>query len=133
MFRVVNCIRLLFIYMLTVVDQLPRLGKREFICLLLFTCNYVVSVWRGFLFLWVLWMGYVILLWHSLILSYNYFLIVQGANLTDGNFQCHISFFVYTFSRLLDFSQTLYMTFQVFQNTRSGHNSAAEIFKCGLL
>ena len=50
-------------------DQLPRLGKRELICLLLFTCNYVVSVWRGFLFLWVLWMGYVILLWHLLSLS----------------------------------------------------------------
>ena len=28
-------------------DQLPRLGKRELICLLLFTCNYVVSVWIG--------------------------------------------------------------------------------------
>ena len=56
-----------------VVDQLPRLGKRELICLLLFTCNYVVSVWRGFLFLWVLGMGYVILLWHSLSLPYNYF------------------------------------------------------------
>ena len=27
-----------------IVDQLPRLGKRELICLLLFTCNYVVSV-----------------------------------------------------------------------------------------
>ena len=47
-------------------DELPRLGKRELICLLLFTCNCVVSVWRGFLFLWVLGMGYVILLWHSL-------------------------------------------------------------------
>ena len=54
-------------------DQLPRLGTRELICLLLFTCNYVVSVWRGFLFLWVLGMGYVILLWHSLSLPYNYF------------------------------------------------------------
>ena len=53
-------------------DQLPRLGKRELICLLLFTCNYVVFVWRGFLFLWVLGMGYVILLWHSLSLPYNY-------------------------------------------------------------
>ena len=53
-------------------DQLPRFGKRELICLLLFTCNYVVSVWRGFLFLWVLGMGYVILLWHSLGLPYNY-------------------------------------------------------------
>ena len=30
-------------------------------------------VWRGFLFLWVLGMGYVILLWHSLSLPYNYF------------------------------------------------------------
>ena len=54
-------------------DQLPRLGKRELICLLLFTCNYVVFVRRGFLFLWVLGMGYVILLWHSLSLPYNYF------------------------------------------------------------
>ena len=54
-------------------DQLPRLGKRELICLLSFTRNYVVFVWRGFLFLWVLGMGYVILLWHSLSLPYNYF------------------------------------------------------------
>ena len=54
-------------------DQLPRFGKRELICLLSFTCNYVVFVWRGFLFLWVLGMGYVILLWHSLSLPYNYF------------------------------------------------------------
>ena len=56
-----------------VVDQLPRLGKRKLICLLLFTCNYVVPVWTGFLFLWVLGMGYVILMWHSLSLPYNYF------------------------------------------------------------
>ena len=28
------------------IGQLPRLGKRELICLLLFTCNYVVSVWE---------------------------------------------------------------------------------------
>ena len=54
-------------------DQLPRLGKRGLICLLLFTCNYVVSVRRGFLFLWVLGMGYVFLLWNSLSLPYNYF------------------------------------------------------------
>ena len=54
-------------------DQLPLLGKRELICLLLFICNYVVSVWRGFLFLWVLVMDYVILLWHSLSLPYNNF------------------------------------------------------------
>ena len=56
-------------------DQLPRLGKRELICLLLFTCNYVASAWRGFLFLWVPGMGYVILLWHSLSLPYNYFVL----------------------------------------------------------
>ena len=34
-----------------IADQLPRLGERELLCLLLFTCNYVVSVRRGFLFL----------------------------------------------------------------------------------
>ena len=62
-------------------DQLPRLGKRELICLLLFTCNYVVSVWRGFPFLWVLGMGYVILLWHSLSLPYTYFGIWDCADL----------------------------------------------------
>ena len=43
------------------------------ICLLLFTCNYVVSVWRGFLFLWVLGMGNVVLLWRFLSLPCNYF------------------------------------------------------------
>ena len=59
-------------------DQLPRLGKRKLVCLLLFTCNYVVSVWRGFLFLLVLGMGYVILLWHSLSLPYNYFGFKSG-------------------------------------------------------
>ena len=59
--------------MLPVADQLPRFGKRELICLLSFTCNYVVSVRRGFLFLMVLGMGCVILLWHSLGLPYNYF------------------------------------------------------------
>ena len=48
----------------------------ELIVLLLFTCNYVVSVWRGFLFLWVLGMGYFILLWHSLSLPYNYFIVL---------------------------------------------------------
>ena len=78
--RVQICILLLFIYMQTVVDQLPRLGKRELIWLLLFTCNYVVSVWRGFLFLWVLGMGYVILLWHSLSLP---LIIFNKANASD--------------------------------------------------
>ena len=49
--------------------------ERELFRLLLFTCNYVVSVRRGFLFLWVLGMGYVILLGHSLSFPYtgNYF------------------------------------------------------------
>ena len=71
-FHAVFCILLLFIYMKAVVDQLPRLGKREIICLLLFTCHYVVFVRRGFLFLWVLVMEYIILLWHSLSLPYNH-------------------------------------------------------------
>ena len=62
---------LLVIYMKAVVDQLPRLEKRELIFVLqLFTCNYVVSVRRGFLFLWVLAMGCIILLRHYLSLLY---------------------------------------------------------------
>ena len=59
--------------MLAVADQLSRLGKRELLCLLSFTCNYVVSVLRGYLFLLVLGMGCIILLWQSLGLPYTYF------------------------------------------------------------
>ena len=55
------------------IDRLPRLGKRELIFLISLTCNYVVSVRRGFLFLLVLGIGYVILLYHSMGLPYNYF------------------------------------------------------------
>ena len=73
MFRVVFVSFVVYLYVNGIVDRLPRLGKRELICLLLFTCNYVVSVWRGFLFLWMIGMYYVILLWHSLSLPYNYF------------------------------------------------------------
>ena len=49
MFHVVFCILLLVIYMQAEADLLPQFGKRELVCLLLFTCNcsYVVSVWRG--------------------------------------------------------------------------------------
>ena len=68
-------------------DQLPWSGKRELICLLLFTCDYVVFVWRGFLFLWVLGMGYVILLWHSLSLPYNYFESFGNYNVCNRLFQ----------------------------------------------
>ena len=68
-------------YVCGIVDQLPRLGKRELIYLLLITCNYVVSIRRGFLFLWGLGMGYVILLWHSLSLPYNYFAALEKPDL----------------------------------------------------
>ena len=49
--------------------------ERELICLLSFTCQYDVSFRRCFLFLWVLEMSCVILLWHSLRLLYNYYVI----------------------------------------------------------
>ena len=65
-------------------DQLPRLGKRELICLLSFACNYVVFVWRGFLFLLVLGMGYVILLWHSLSLPYNYSICLSALQIFNS-------------------------------------------------
>ena len=46
--------------------------RANFVCYRLLVIN-VVSFRRGFFFLWVLGMGCVILLWHSLTLSYNYF------------------------------------------------------------
>ena len=63
-----------------------KFGSFTSVCLLSFTCcNYVVSVWRGFLFLWVLRIGCVILLWHSLSLPYNYIACVHGStNDTNG-------------------------------------------------
>ena len=47
--------------------------RASYFFLLSFTCNYVVSVRRCFLFLLVLEMGCVILLWYSQGLPYNYF------------------------------------------------------------
>ena len=83
-------------------DQLPRLGKRELICLLSFTCNYVVFVWKGFLFLWVLGMGYVILLWHSLSLPYNYTEYILDSfckrSCLDTNLQRGLHCWTYSFS-----------------------------------
>ena len=82
--------------MYAVADQLPRLGKRELICLLSVTCNYVVSVWNGFRFLWVLGMGCVILLWHSLNLPYNHFIIIEHLNNIHLLITCcHIDFSFY--------------------------------------
>ena len=69
-----NCILVSFTIYINFRDlKRRRKEKRKPICLLSFTCNYVVSVCRCFLFLWVLRMGCVILLWHFLSLSYNYF------------------------------------------------------------
>ena len=52
--------------------SITSVAKERAKCLLPFTCNYVVSVRTGFLFLLVLGMGCVILLWHSLGLPFNY-------------------------------------------------------------
>ena len=56
-------------------DQLPRLGKRELICLLLFTCNYVVSFLEGFPLPLGAWDGlryFIVALPEP---SYNYFIL----------------------------------------------------------
>ena len=64
-----------------VVDQLPRLGKRELVFLLLFTCSFLFSVSWRFLFLLVLCMSCTFLLWDSLglplIILYYYLLSLQ--------------------------------------------------------
>ena len=57
-------------------------------CLQSFNCNYVVSVRRGFLFIWVFGLGCVILLWHSLSLPYNYF--VNDATTGDFDLEFYI-------------------------------------------
>ena len=80
------CILFLVIYMLAVSDQLPRLGKRELICLLSLTCNYVVSFRSGFLFLWVLGMGFANLLWHSVGLPYSYYGLIVHLACVIGHF-----------------------------------------------
>ena len=46
-----------------------------------------------------------------------------------GKFPCHISFCVYTFCRLLEFSQKLNMTFPDFHNIQSDYSITAELFK----
>ena len=50
----------------------------------------MVSVWRGFLFLWVFGMDYVILLWHFMSLPYNYF-DTETVSL-NGNFDFSFKF-----------------------------------------
>ena len=46
------------------------------------------TFWRRFLFLWVLGIGYVILLWHSLSLPYNYCSCVTTSLLADASKGC---------------------------------------------
>ena len=58
---------------------------------------------------------------------------MEEACFTNDKFPCHISVFVHTFCRLIDFSQDLNITFQDFYNIQSGHNvTLAELFKYGL-
>ena len=66
MFHVVVCILLIVIYI-----EVTSVGEERANLSAIVSCNYVVSVRRGFLFLLVLGMGYVVLLWHSLGLPYN--------------------------------------------------------------
>ena len=51
--------------------------------------------------------------------------------LTDGKFPCHISFFAYTFCRLLHFSQKLNMILLDFHNTHPDRKCTKELFKYG--
>ena len=53
--------------------------------------NYVVSVRRGFLFLLVLGMGYVILLWHSLSLPYTYLLHLCNQEEADSRIFLYVA------------------------------------------
>ena len=61
--------------------------------------------------------------WWTLIIIFYFtgLLLEEGAYFTNGKILCHISFFVYTFWRLLWFSQILNMTIQDFLNIHSYH------------
>ena len=79
-FMFIKCLQITsFVNVLEVPTQNVRLQKLAVLLInvtnfqFLFTFNYVVSVWGGFLFLWVLGMGYVILLWYFLSPPYHYF------------------------------------------------------------
>ena len=59
--------------------RIDYLGWKRANFLQSFTFNYVVSVvGGGFLFLLVLGMGYVILLWHSPGIPYNFFILLNN-------------------------------------------------------
>ena len=66
-------------------------SSRELICLLLFTCSCMVSIRRGFIFLWVLGMGCVILLLHSLSLPYHYYTESEYLPYPRKHLQAHLS------------------------------------------
>ena len=59
-------------YCVNLSGSITWVGEERTFFLLSFTCYYVVSVRKGFLFLLVLGIGCVILLWHFLCLPYNY-------------------------------------------------------------
>ena len=62
MFRVVICIFVVVYLYVNGSGSINSVGEERANLSAVFTCYYVVSVWRGFVFLWVLWTGYVILL-----------------------------------------------------------------------
>ena len=72
MFHVVFRILLLVIYVLSCNGSTTSVGGERASFSAIVTCNYVVSVKRGCLFLFVLRIGRVILLLHSLGLPHNY-------------------------------------------------------------
>ena len=84
MFRVVICIFFVFYLYVSGSGSIISVGEERAYLSAVFTCNHVVSVGRGFLFIWVLGIGYVILLWHSLSLPYDYF--ERNIRPTDPNF-----------------------------------------------
>ena len=109
------------------------LGKRELICLLLFTCNYVVSVWRGFPFLWVLGMGYVILLWHSLSLPYNYFGFPTRSDTNEAvkphGLAVDLTSWIYKLDRLYYLSSKNESMVSLHSNTASLYHCVSHIWK----
>ena len=54
-------------------------------------------------------------------------MLTVEAYLTDGRFQSHISFFVYTFRKLVNFGKKLNTAFSDFHNIQSGRRGTVEL------
>ena len=65
---------------------MTSVGEDRASLFLLITRNFIVSVRKSCLILWVLWKGYIILLWHSLCFHISNLHVLNGENVFGDSF-----------------------------------------------